>query len=331
MGYRADVHVDDTALTTALAADVRRGLGGRHKWLPPRYFYDAAGSALFERITELPEYYLTRAEHALLDKYAPVILTDMQPVEIVELGAGSAAKVRRLLAALNGAGPLARYVPIDVDASMLDRAGRALLAEGGVGEVHAVVGDFERHLDRVPSPAGRRLVAFLGSTIGNLDATARHALMGNVRRLLGPGDAFLLGVDLVKAAQVLHAAYDDAAGVTAEFNRNVLRVINQRLAADFDVGTFGHEARWDADEARIEMHLVAPRRHTVRVSALGMTVAFEQGETIWTESAYKFTRASVEHMLGAAGLELARWLSDDRYALVLAVPARAAIALPRDA
>jgi L-histidine N-alpha-methyltransferase len=331
MGYRADVHIDDTALTAALAADVRRGLTAPAKCLPPKYFYDAAGSALFEQITKLPEYYLTRAEHALLDTYAPMILADVQPVEIVELGAGSAAKVRRLLAALNGAGPLARYVPIDVDASMLDRAGRALLAEGGVGEIHAVVGDFERHLDRVPSPAGRRLVAFLGSTIGNLDATARHVLLANVRRLLMPGDAFLLGVDLVKSAGMLHAAYDDAAGVTAEFNRNVLRVINQRLRADFDAGTFGHEARWDADEARIEMHLVAPTRHTVRVRGLGMTVVFEQGETIWTESAYKFTRASVEHMLDAAGLELARWLSDDLYALVLAVPARAATALPRDA
>ena len=331
MGYRADVHVDDAALTTALAADVRRGLTAPAKYVPPKYFYDAAGSALFEQITKLPEYYLTRAEHALLDEYAGVILADVRPVEIVELGAGSAAKVRRLLVALNGAGPLARYVPIDVDASMLERAGRALLVEGGVGEIHAVVGDFEHHLDRVPSPVGRRLVAFLGSTIGNLDATARLALLANVRRLLGPGDAFLLGVDLVKAARVLHAAYDDAAGVTAEFNRNVLRVINRRLQADFDAGTFGHEARWDADEARIEMHLVAPTRHTVRVRALDVTVAFDQGETIWTESAYKFTRASVEHMLDTAGLDVVRWLSDGRYALVLAVPARAATALPRDA
>src|SRR5262249_34818026 len=152
MGYRADVHVDDGARRAALADDVRRGLGAREKWLPPKYFYDAAGSALFERITQLPEYYLTRAEHALLDAYAPAILDASRPQEIVELGAGSPAKVRRLLAVLNGAGPLERYVPVDVDGSTLDVAGHALLSEGGVNEVHAVVADFEQHLDRVPPP-----------------------------------------------------------------------------------------------------------------------------------------------------------------------------------
>ena len=327
--YRQDVWVDDAALTTALSADVRRGLGGRNKWLPPKYFYDASGSALFERITELPEYYLTRAERALLDKYAPAILGEVRAAEIVELGAGSPAKLRRLLAGLDGARPLVRYVPIDVDATMLASAGRALLAEGDVTEVHAVVGDFERHLDRVPPPGGRRLVAFLGSTIGNLDRLAREALLRDVRRLLGPDDGFLLGVDLVKSPRVLHAAYDDAAGVTAEFNRNILRVINRRLAADFDADAFGHYARWDAEESRVEMHLVAPADLTVGVRALGMTVAFEAGETIWTESAYKFTRVSVEAMFDAAGLRLVRWDSDGAFALALAVPARAAAAAAR--
>jgi L-histidine N-alpha-methyltransferase len=331
MGYRADVHVDDDALRAALAADVRRGLGAREKWLPPKYFYDAAGSALFERITRLPEYYLTRAEQGLLDVYAPAILEAIGPREIVELGAGSPAKVQRLLAALNGAGPLARYVPVDVDAAMLDAAGRTLLSEGAVAEVHAVVGDFERHLDRVPPPVGRRLVAFLGSTLGNLDPSARYALLRAARRLLSKGDRLLLGVDLVKSPRVLHAAYDDAEGVTAEFNRNVLRVINRRLAADFDPEAFGHYARWDAEEARVEMHLVAAADHRVRVADLDLTVHFEAGETIWTESSYKFTRDSVEAMLDAAGLRLLRWDTDGAFGLALAAPPRAAAALPRAA
>jgi len=329
MSYRADVHVDDEALRAELAADVRRGLGAREKWLPPKYFYDAAGSALFERITRLPEYYLTRAEQALLAAHAPAMLGELRPEEIVELGAGAPSKVRCLLAAQNGAGPVARYVPVDVDGAMLAAAGHALLAEGGVGEVHAVVGDFERHLDRVPPAAGRRLVAFLGSTLGNLDAPARHTLLLDVRRLLGPDDRFLLGVDLVKSPRVLHAAYDDAAGVTAEFNRNILRVINRRLDADFDADAFGHYARWDAEEARVEMHLVAATDHSVRVRDLDMTVDFETGETIWTESSYKFTRASVGAMLDAAGLTLARWETDGAFGLALAAPSRAAAALPR--
>jgi L-histidine Nalpha-methyltransferase len=331
MGYRADVHVDSDARRAALADDVRRGLGAREKWLPPKYFYDAAGSALFERITQLPEYYLTRAEHALLDAYAPAILGETRPREIVELGAGSPAKVRRLLAALNGAGPLARYVPVDVDRSMLDAAGQTLLSEGAVNEVHAVVADFERHLDRVPPRAGRRLVAFLGSTLGNLDPPARHKLLRGIRRLLGKDDRLLLGVDLVKSPRVLHAAYDDAAGVTAEFNRNVLRVINRTLGADFDVDAFGHYARWDAEASRVEMHLVAAADHAVRVADLDLIVHFEAGETIWTESSYKFTRASVEAMLNAARLRVLRWDTDGAFGLALAAPARTTARLSRAA
>jgi L-histidine N-alpha-methyltransferase len=328
MAYHADVLVDDEALRAALAADVRRGLGARDKWLPPKYFYDAAGSALFERITQLPEYYLTRAEQVLLEAHAPAILGEVLPDEIVELGAGAPTKAQRLLAAQNGHGPLGRYVLVDVDAAMLAATGRALLAEG-VGEVHAVVGDFERHLDRVPASAGRRLVAFLGSTLGNLDAPARHALLRDVRRLLGPDDRFLLGVDLVKSPCVLHAAYDDAAGVTAEFNRNILKVINRRLRADFDVEAFGHYARWDAEEWRIEMHLVAATDHAVHVRDLDMTVQFETGETIWTESSYKFTHASVAAMLEAAGLVLTRWDTDGAFGLALAAPSRAAATVSR--
>ena len=331
MGYQADVYVDDDALLATLAADVRRGLGAREKWLPPKYLYDATGSALFERITRLPDYYLARAERALLDAHAPTLLDELRPEEIVELGAGASSKALCLVAARSVGAPLARYVPVDVDGVRLAATGRTLLAEGGVGEVHAVVGDVEQHLDRVPPAAGRRLVAFLGSTLGNLDAPARHALLLDVRRLLGPDDRLLLGVDLVKSPRVVHAAYDDAAGVIAEFNRNVLRVINRRLGADFDVDAFGHYARWDAEEARVEMHLVAATDHSVRVRDLDMTVEFETGETILTASAYKFTHASVDAMLAAAGLALARWETDGAFGLALAAPARAAAALPRAA
>jgi L-histidine N-alpha-methyltransferase len=303
MSDHADVHVDDAAWRAALAEDVRRGLGAREKWLPPKYFYDAAGAALFERITRLPEYYLTRAEQALLEAHAPAIVGEACPEEIVEVAAGAPTTAQRLLAAQNDRGPLARYVLVDVHSQ----------------------------LDRVPPAAGRRLVAFLGSTLGNLEGAARHALLCDVRRLLGPNDRFLLGVDLVKSPRVLHAAYDDAEGVTAEFNRNMLRVINRELGADFDVDAFGHYARWDAEERRVEMHLVAATDHAVGVRDLEMTVEFETGETIWTQSSYKFTRESVASMLDAAGLALTRWDTDGAFGLALAAPTRAAAALPRAA
>ncbi len=331
MGFTADVHVDGGELRRTLAADVRRGLGARPKRLPPKYFYDPAGSALFERITTLPEYYLTRAEAALLDAHAPALLAEARPEEIVELGAGSPAKLRRLVAAMDGAGPLRRYVPVDVDGETLARAAGDLLGERRVRHVHAVVGDFERHLDRVPPPAGRRLVTFLGSTIGNLDGPARRRLLGSVRALLGAGDRFLLGVDLVKDRRTLLAAYDDAAGVTAAFNRNVLHVVNRALGADFVPEAYHHQARWNAAASRVEMHLVAERAQKVHIADLALDVALETGESIWTESSYKFTRRSVDAMLRAGGLAVARWLSDGAFALVVAAPRRARIVPAADA
>jgi L-histidine N-alpha-methyltransferase len=314
MGYHADVHVHGSELHDALADDVRRGLGDRPKSLPPKYFYDAVGSALFERITRLPEYYLTRAEHALLDAHAPGILREARPHEVVELGAGSPAKFRRLLAAMNGV-RARRYVPIDVDGGMLAESARVLLRDHPELDIHAVVGDFERHLDRVPPAVGRRLVAFLGSTIGNLDAPARHRLLLDVRRLLGPADRLLLGMDLVKNLATLHAAYADADGVTAEFNRNILRVVNRELRADFKPEAFRHEVRWNDRASRVEMHLTAEGPQTATVEDLGMAVALEPGETIWTESCHKFTRASAEAMLADAGLALVSWHTDGTYAL----------------
>jgi L-histidine Nalpha-methyltransferase len=316
VGYRADVHVDGAALHDALAEDVRRGLRNRPKSLPPKYFYDAAGSALFERITRLPEYYLTRAEHVLLDTHARGILSEARSEEIVELGAGSPAKFRRLLAAANGT-PVRRYVPVDVDRGVLEDSARALLREHPDLDVHAVIGDFERHLDRLPPSTGRRLVAFLGSTIGNLDAAARQRLLVELRELLGAGDRLLLGMDLVKNLAALEAAYDDAEGVTAEFNRNILRVVNRELHADFAPEAFRHVARWNDGDSRVEMHLAADHRQTATVADLGMAVAVEPGETIWTESCHKFTRVSAETMLSAAGLSLVSWHTDGAYALAV--------------
>ena len=316
MAYRADVHVDPGSLHEALAADVRRGLHGRPKFLPPKYFYDDVGSALFERITRLPEYYLTRAEHALLDAHARGILREARPEELVELGAGSPAKFRRLLAATNGT-PIRRYVPIDVDGGMLEDSARTLLRDHPQLDIHAVVGDFERHLDRLPPPAGRRLVAFLGSTIGNLDAPARHRLLSELRGLLGDGGRLLVGVDLVKNLSALEAAYDDAAGVTAEFNRNILRVVNRELHADFRPAAFRHVARWHDADSRVEMHLAADERQTATVNDLDLAVIVEPGETIWTESCHKFTRLSATAMLNAAGLALVSWHTDGTYALAV--------------
>lgn len=316
MGYRADVHVDSLALHEALADDVRRGLGDRPKSLPPKYFYDAIGSALFERITRLPEYYLTRAEHALLEGNASGILREARPEEVVELGAGSPAKFRRLLGATNGT-PIRRYVPIDVDGGVLAESAQALLRDHPHLDVHAVVADFERHLDRIPPATGRRLVAFLGSTIGNLDAAPRQRLLSGLRGLLGEGDRLLLGIDLVKNLSALEAAYDDAAGVTAEFNRNILRVVNRELHADFRPEAFRHLALWNDGASRIEMHLMPDERQTAVVKDLGMAVAVEPGETIWTESCHKFTRLSATAMLEAAGLALVSWHTDGTYALAV--------------
>ena len=316
MGYQADVLVDRVGLRDALAEDVRRGLGGRPKSLPPKYFYDTVGSALFERITRLPEYYLTRAEHALLDRHGRGILREARPEEIIELGAGSPTKFRRLLAAMNGT-RVRRYVPIDVDGALLADSARALLREHPELDVHAVVGDFERHLERLPPATGRRLIAFLGSTIGNLDIAARQRLLGELRGLLGEGDRLLVGMDLVKNLAALEAAYDDAEGVTADFNRNILRVVNRELHADFAPEAFRHVARWNDGASRVEMHLAAGERQTATIADLDMAVELEPGETIWTESSHKFTRVSAEAMLTAAGLALVSWHTDGTYALAV--------------
>lgn len=317
MRYRLERHIDGRTLGRTFADDVRRGLTGAVKSLPPKYFYDAAGSALFEAITALPEYYVTRAEEGLLAASAADVMQTVRPGEIVELGAGGSTKVAHLMAAHRGNG--LRYVPLDVDASALAAGARRLLGTYPFLHVHAVMGDFERHLDRVPRPSGRRLVIFLGSTIGNLDEAARHALLAGVARLLRPGDRLLLGVDLVKDPAVLEPAYDDAQGVTAEFNRNILRVLNRRLEATFDPGAFRHLAFYNRAAARIEMHLVAEHAQRVALPRLGLTVDIAAGESIWTESSYKFTTASTAAMLAEADLLLERWYTDPGQQVALAL------------
>jgi L-histidine N-alpha-methyltransferase len=320
MRYRFDVRVDAEAFRKMLEADVRRGLAARPRSLPPKYFYDERGAELFDRITELPEYYLTRAEDALLPGVSRDVLGRITPDDIVELGPGSGRKVRIFLDRLvPGA---IRYVPVDFGRDGLADAVTRLTRRYGRLRVHALVGDFERDLHHVPPASGRRLVLFLGSTIGNFDPPAREALLRRIRELLGPDDRLLLGVDLVKARAVLEAAYDDAAGVTREFNRNVLRVINHALAADFNPEAFRHRAVYDEAASRVEMHLVAIGDQRVRIAGLGMTLEFRDGDDIWTESSYKFTRASTETALAKAELALECWYTDagERFGLALARP-----------
>jgi L-histidine N-alpha-methyltransferase len=326
--YRVDVHADVHTRLKAMAEDVLRGLGTRPRSLPPKYFYDAAGSRLFDDITRLPEYYLTRVEDALLDTLAPALMRTLAPRDVVELGSGFSVKTRRLLDA-RGGGAL-RYTPVDVDETTVAASAERLLAADPALEVHAVVGDFEHHLVHVPAPSGRRLVLFLGSTIGNLDPPERLALLAQVRGLLRRGDRLLLGVDLVKDTAVLEAAYNDAAGVTAAFNRNILSVVNRSLGATFRPELFRHHAWYNAAAQRIEMHLVSDRAQTVRVRDLGLTIHLDPAETIWTESSYKFTRASTRAMLVAAGLRLDGWHTDagERFALAVAAPRSRAAAAP---
>jgi dimethylhistidine N-methyltransferase len=304
-----------------MAEDIRRGLAARPRRLPPKYFYDELGSVLFERITELPEYYLTRAEDAILRDVAEDLVGRLRPRDIVELGPGSCRKVRWLLDGLPEPHGV-RYVAIDVGRDGLAQAVGALAAAYPRLHVHAVVADFEHDLGCLPPPVGRRLVLFLGSTIGNFDPPERRALLVQVRRLLGADGWFLLGVDLVKDRRVLEAAYDDAAGVTREFNRNILRVVNRAVHGDFVPEAWRHHSFYNAEASRIEMHLVASIRQRVRLGALRMVLDFDAGDRIWTESSYKFTRESVAVMLGEAGLALDDWRTDPavRFGLALARP-----------
>ncbi|GAA3386217.1 L-histidine N(alpha)-methyltransferase [Cryptosporangium minutisporangium] len=308
---------DFTART--LRQDVVTGLSAPAKWMPPRWFYDDRGSQLFDEITRLPEYYPTRAERSILQARAAEIADVSAATTLVELGAGSAEKTRLLVDALRATDRLRTYVPVDVSDAALRTGAAGLLWEYPGLAVHAVVADFERHLDRLPA-TGHRMVVLLGGTIGNLAPDARTRFLGDVRGALRPGETLLLGTDLVKSPDVLVPAYDDAAGVTAEFNRNVLRVLNRELDADFEPAEFDHVAIWDAEREWIEMRLRARHAMRVRIPAVDLTVEFARGEVVRTEISAKFRPEGVAAELSAAGFEPTRWWTDDdqRFGLSLA-------------
>ncbi|MFD5429256.1 L-histidine N(alpha)-methyltransferase [Streptomyces sp. NPDC127084] len=305
----------DDAAGAALRADVLHGLTHTPKELPPKWFYDARGSELFEDITRLPEYYPTRAEREILVDRAAEIAAVTGARTLVELGSGSSEKTRHLLGALTG---LRSYVPVDVSESALKGAATALLGDHPSLDIQAMTADFTRALE-LPETPGPRLVAFLGGTIGNLLPGERQTFLRAVRAMLAPGDALLLGTDLVKEEEVLVAAYDDAAGVTAEFNRNVLAVIDRELGADFDPGTFAHVALWNREKEWIEMRLRARRALKVTIRDLDLVVPFEAGEEIRTEVSAKFRQEGVRTELADAGMKLSWWWTDsaERFALSL--------------
>ena len=296
----------------SLAYDVLDGLTRPFKEIPPKHFYDTRGSELFEQICGLPEYYPTRTERRILLARAGEIVRVTGAGELVELGSGSAEKARILLAAMSRAGTLRRYVPLDVSESALEAAALQLVDEFEELSVHGVIGDFERHLDRVPrpTPGTPRIVALLGGTIGNFLPGTRRRQLREIGKLLGPADRLLLGTDLVKDPGVLEAAYDDPQGITAEFNRNVLRVINRELGADFAPEAFEHIAFYNRTHEWIEMRLRARRPCSVLVAGLGLRVEFAAGEELRTEISAKFTRSRVEADFQAAGLALDGWHTD---------------------
>ncbi|MEO3973803.1 L-histidine N(alpha)-methyltransferase [Streptomyces sp. CAU 1734] len=317
--FRLTRTLPEDATGAALRADVLHGLTRTPKELPPKWFYDARGSELFEEITRLPEYYPTRAEREILIDRAAEIAAATGARTLVELGSGSSEKTRHLLRALDDRSTLESYVPVDVSESALTGAAEALLTEYPALRIHALIADFTREIT-LPETPGPRLVAFLGGTVGNLLPAERTRFLHAVRGLLEPGDALLLGTDLVKEEDVLVRAYDDAAGVTAEFNRNVLNVLARELDADVDPGDFDHVALWDREREWIEMRLRARTAVTVKIPELDLVVPFDEGEELRTEVSAKFRREGVYAELTDAGLTPAEWWTDraGRFALSLA-------------
>ncbi len=315
-----EVHLDAGAAAN-MARDIRLGLSARFKELSPKYFYDERGSQLFERITELEEYYPTRTERLILaSDSAEIIAAAGEPATLVELGSGSASKTRHLLSAMRGLGCLSTYVPVDISEEITQETAAALVREYPGLEIHALVCDFEHHLERIPERDGGRLIAFLGGTIGNLYPDARREFLARIAAMLGGGDRLLLGTDLVKERVRLEAAYDDPGGVTAEFNKNVLLVLNRELGADFDPEAFAHVARYDAEEGRMDIRLRSRGDQRVRLDGLDLEVAFAAGEEMRTEISSKFTRPGLERIYAEAGLRLDAWFTDPAadYALSLA-------------
>jgi L-histidine N-alpha-methyltransferase len=318
-----DVHLDADAAAT-MAREVRAGLCAYPKELSPKYFYDERGSVLFERITELPEYYPTWAEREILrERSGEILAAAGRPGTLVELGSGSAAKTRHLLDAMRAADSLRTYVPVDISEEITHQTAASLVDEYPGLEVRGLVCDFERDLERIPDGAGPRMIAFLGGTIGNLYPLERQAFLERIAALLGPGDHLLLGTDLIKDPARLEAAYDDSAGVTAEFNKNVLEVLNRELGADFDLDAFRHVARFDAEAERMDIRLRSLADQDIRVEQLDLDVSFAAGEEMRTEISTKFTRERLEAVYAGAGMEMRGWFTDAAgdYSLSLAAPA----------
>jgi L-histidine N-alpha-methyltransferase len=318
---RVDVGLTAADLDAALRQEVAAGLAASPKELPCKWFYDEAGCALFDDITRLPEYYPTRCERVILERRAGAVAELTGADTVVEIGSGTSEKTRLLLDAFARRRQLRRFVPFDVSEATLRGAAEAVAAEYPGVEVHAVVGDFERHLGLVPD-GGRRVVVFLGSTIGNLTPERRAGFLAEVGASLGPGEAFLLGTDLVKDTGRLEAAYDDATGVTAAFNRNLLARLNRELGADFVPERFDHVARFDLEQEWIEIRLRSQVDQDARVADLGLEVAFAAGEEMRTEISAKFRQAGIAAEMVSAGLEPAHFWTDPAgdFALTLAFP-----------
>lgn len=304
-----EVLLTPETLHESLRHDARTGLSAPAKWLPPKYFYDDRGSVLFEEITQLPEYYPTRTEHAILQDFSDEMAKASGAGTLIELGAGSSVKTRLLLDALTHTGRLTSYVPVDVSLGALQDAAAPLQLRYPQISVRPVVADFDQHLHQLPSD-GLRLFALLGSTIGNYAPTQRRAFLTNLAMAMHPGEALLLGVDLVKAPERLIAAYNDSAGVTAAFNRNVIEVINRELDGDLPADAFAHHALWDPENEWIEMRLRATRPISSHLRAIDLPVQFEVSEEVRTEISAKFTRPGIESDLGASGLFVEEWWSD---------------------
>ncbi|WP_419924130.1 L-histidine N(alpha)-methyltransferase [Candidatus Poriferisocius sp.] len=313
-----DIHLDPFWIDQALRSDVAEGLASQPKELPPKWFYDDRGSNLFDQITRLPDYYPTRREREILEREVDVIAERSGADTVVELGSGTSEKTRIVLDALAATGRLWRYVPFDNSEATL-RAAAADLAAAYEGlAVHGVVGDFEHHMGHIPH-GGCRLIMLLGGTIGNFPPARRKDFLASVADTMAPGDTFLLGFDLVKDHDRLIAAYDDPAGVTAAFNRNVLSVINHRLDADFDLEQFEHEVSFDVEEEWIEMWLLSRRPQRVTIGGLGLAVDFAQGERMRTEISAKFRSENIGPELASVGLAMEQLWTDAQgdYALVL--------------
>ena len=317
---RIEVFLNEEEVLPQMESDVRQGLTSNPKFLLPKYFYDNVGSLLFEKITTLPEYYLTRTETRLISELSDSLISTIHPTEILELGAGSSTKTLLLINKWENSPGEKIYLPFDVNLSMIELASKELITIHPWLSIHGIVGDFERHLHQIPICNGTRLILFLGSTIGNFTPDERINFLRKVSPLLKNNDRFLIGLDLVKDVRQIEAAYNDSQGVTEAFNKNILDVINNNLQGNFRPDLFRHSAFFNPNEQRIEMHLISSEEQQIDIQKLNLPVFLKQGESIWTESSHKFTQNQVRAMLSESGLRLVDWYQDReaKFALALA-------------